>query len=37
MALPAVVAVFGVFRLFCQNFVIHFVMSNKWSGANVLV
>ena len=37
MALPTVGAVFGVFRIFCQTFVIHFVMSKKKSGANVWV
>ena len=35
MALLTVGAVFGVFRIFVKNFVIHFVLSKKWSGANV--
>ena len=29
MALPTVGAVFGVFRIFVKNFVIHFVMSKN--------
>ena len=37
MALPTVGSVFGVFRIFVKYFVIHFVMSKKWSGANVWV
>ena len=34
MAHPTVGAVLGVFRIFVKSFVIHFVMSKKWSGAN---
>ena len=37
MALSTVGAVFCVFGIFVKNFVIHFVMSKKLSGANVWV